>query len=102
MSCIDLLAALFETRLRHDPGRPEWEDRDRFVLSKGHCVPALYAVLAHRGFVDAKQLPTLRELGSPLQGHPVVNTVPGIEACTGSLGQGLSFAQGLALRRAPG
>ncbi len=97
LSAIDLIAALYLKVMRHDPKKPELSTRDRFVLSKGHGVPALYAVLAHCGYFDRKLLSTLRELGSPLQGHPVRGTVPGIESCTGSLGQGLSVAQGLAL-----
>jgi transketolase len=97
LSAIDIIATLYGHELRHDPKRPTWADRDRFVLSKGHGVPALYVTLAHHGYFDAKLLPTLRKLGSPLQGHPVTGTVPGVEACTGSLGQGLSVAQGMAL-----
>lgn len=97
LSAIDLVAVLFERVLRHDPKRPDWPERDRFVLSKGHGVPALYAVLAHRGYFPKKDLATLRTLGSPLQGHPAVGTAPGIEASTGSLGQGLSVALGMAL-----
>lgn len=97
LSAIDLIAALYEHHLRHDPKVPYSPARDRFVLSKGHGVPALYAVLAHRGYFEKSLLDTLRQLGSPLQGHPVTNTAPGIEACTGSLGQGLSIAHGMAL-----
>jgi transketolase len=97
LSAIDLIATLYARHLRHDPKRPDDPDRDRFVLSKGHGVPALYAVLAEHGYIEHAQLVTLRKLGSPLQGHPVVGTVPGIEACTGSLGQGLSIAVGIAL-----
>jgi len=97
LSAIDLLTALFDHKLRHDPKRPDWPDRDRFILSKGHGVPALYVTLAQRGYFDRALLPTLRKLGSPLQGHPVRGTAPGIEACTGSLGQGLSIALGMAL-----
>ena len=97
LSAIDLMAALYEHHLRHDPKRPDWAERDRFVLSKGHGAPALYALLAHHGYFPKAQLSTLRQLGSPLQGHPVVNTAPGVEACTGSLGQGLSIALGIAL-----
>ncbi len=97
LSAIDLIAALYAHQLKHDPERPDGPDRDRFVLSKGHGVPALYAVLARHGYIEHAQLNTLRKLGSPLQGHPVVGTVPGIEACTGSLGQGLSIAVGIAL-----
>jgi transketolase len=97
LSVIDLLVALYSSVLRHDSARADWPDRDRVVLSKGHGVPALYAVLAHFGYFDKGLLNTLRQLGSPLQGHPVRGTLPGIEACTGSLGQGLSVAQGVAL-----
>jgi transketolase len=96
LSAIDLLATLFECKLRHNPKDPKWRERDRFVLSKGHAVPALYATLAHRGYFDSELLGQLRKIGSPLQGHPSVD-VPGVEAATGSLGQGLSLAQGMAL-----
>jgi transketolase len=97
LSVIDILVTLFFGRLRHDPKRPDWADRDRVVLSKGHAVPALYTVLAKSGYFPEKQLLTLRKLGSPLQGHPDRTTLPGIEAATGSLGQGLSISLGLAL-----
>jgi transketolase len=97
LSAIDIVASLYANHLVHDPKKPEDPKRDRFVLSKGHGVPALYAVLAEHGYFDKALLPTLRKLGSPLQGHPVVGTAPGIEACTGSLGQGLSIAVGMAL-----
>lgn len=97
LSAIDLIATLFAHHLRHDPKNPSWADRDRFVMSKGHGVPALYVTLAEHGYFERELLSTLRKLGSPLQGHPVVGTVGGIEACTGSLGQGLSVAQGMAL-----
>jgi transketolase len=97
LSAIDIITALYFARMRHDPKRPDWKERDRFVLSKGHGVPALYAVLAEAGYFPREQLLTLRELGSPLQGHPVNTALKGIEACTGSLGQGLSVAQGMAL-----
>lgn len=97
LSAIDLVAALYAGHLRQTAATAADPKRDRFVLSKGHGVPALYAVLAHHGYFDRALLPTLRKLGSPLQGHPVVGTVPGIEACTGSLGQGLSIAVGFAL-----
>jgi transketolase len=83
--------------MRHDPRRPDWPQRDRFVLSKGHAVPALYAVLAEAGYFPRQELMTLRRLNSRLQGHPVNTALPGIEACTGALGQGLSIAQGMAL-----
>jgi transketolase len=97
LSAIDLIASLYANHLRQDAAAPTDPGRDRFVLSKGHGVPALYAVLAERGYFDRALLPTLRKLGSPLQGHPVTGTAPGIEACTGSLGQGLSVALGMAL-----
>ena len=105
LSVIDILTALYFGRLRHDPRRPDWHDRDRVVLSKGHAVPALYTVMAKAGYFPESQLITLRKLGSPLQGHPDRTTLPGIEAATGSLGQGLSISLGLALglrlRRSP-
>lgn len=97
LSAIDILTVLFFHTLRHRPKEPEWSLRDRFVLSKGHGVPALYAVLAKSGYFPMEELLTLRKLGSRLQGHPVAGTVPGIEASTGSLGQGISVAQGLAM-----
>jgi transketolase len=97
LSVIDLLVAIAFGRLRHDPKRPDWPDRDRIVLSKGHAVPALYTVMARAGYFPEKQLITLRKLGSPLQGHPDRVALPGIEAATGSLGQGLSISLGLAL-----
>jgi transketolase len=97
LSVIDLLVSLFFARMRHDPKRPDWADRDRVVLSKGHAVPALYTVMAKAGYFDAAKLATLRKLGSPLQGHPDRVALPGIEAATGSLGQGLSVAVGMAL-----
>ena len=97
-SVIDLLVTLyFGGRLRIDPQRPDWEDRDRVILSKGHAVPALYCVMAKAGFFPESSLITLRKLGSPLQGHPDRVALPGIEAATGSLGQGLSIALGEAL-----
>jgi transketolase len=97
LSVIDLLVAIAFGRLRHDPQRPDWPDRDRIVLSKGHAVPALYTVMARAGYFPEERLITLRKLGSPLQGHPDRVALPGIEAATGSLGQGLSIATGLAL-----
>jgi transketolase len=105
LSVIDILTALYFGRLRHDPKRPDWPDRDRVVLSKGHAVPALYTVMAKTGYFPESQLITLRKLGSPLQGHPDRTALPGIEAATGSLGQGLSISLGMALglrmRRSP-
>ena len=97
LSVIDILTVLYGNRMRYDPARPEWEDRDRLVLSKGHCVPAQYCCMARAGFFPESRLITLRKLGSPLQGHPDRVALPGIEAATGSLGQGLSMAVGMAL-----
>ena len=97
LSVIDILATLYFNRMRYDPARPRWEDRDRFVLSKGHCVPAQYYCMARAGYFPMERLITLRKLGSPLQGHPDRVMLPGIEAATGSLGQGLSVAAGMAL-----
>jgi transketolase len=97
LSVIDILVDLYFNRMRYDPRRPTWEDRDRFVLSKGHCVPAQYFSMAKAGFFPESLLLTLRKLGSPLQGHPDRVALPGIEAATGSLGQGLSVATGMAL-----
>lgn len=97
LSCIDVLSTLFFHKLRHKPEDPHWEDRDRFILSKGHCVPALYAVLAKAGYFPPEELLTLRKLDSRLQGHPDRHRFPYLEASTGSLGQGLSLALGMAL-----
>jgi transketolase len=97
LSAIDILATLFHREMRHRPEEPHWPGRDRFVLSKGHAVPALYAALAHAGYFPRAELPSLRTLGSRLQGHPANQLLPGVEASTGSLGQGLSIALGMAL-----
>jgi len=97
LSVMDVLQTLFFAEMRHRPAEPHWPERDRLVLSKGHAVPALYTVLAHAGYFSRDLLPSLRRLGSPLQGHPANFLLPGIEASTGSLGQGLSIALGLAL-----
>jgi transketolase len=98
LSVIDVLTALyFGGLMRYDPHRPYWPERDRFILSKGHGAPALYAVLAEAGFFDPSLLSTLRKLGSPLEGHPNMKILPGVEASTGSLGQGLSIGLGHAL-----
>jgi len=98
LSIIDILCVLyFGGVMRYDRSRPDWPDRDRFILSKGHAVPALYAVLAEAGFFEESLLDTLRQMGSPLEGHPNMRTLPGIEASTGSLGQGLSIGVGHAL-----
>ncbi|MBF7081641.1 transketolase [Desulfallas sp. Bu1-1] len=97
LSAADIVTALYFDVMRIDPGRPNWPDRDRFVLSKGHAAPVLYAALAERGYFPVEDLQTLRKLGSPLQGHPDMRKVPGVEMSTGSLGQGLSAANGMAL-----
>lgn len=96
-SALEIILTLYSGEMRYDPQEPHWAGRDRFVLSKGHGVPALYAVMAERGFFPLEKLKTLRQLGSVLQGHPANALLPGIEASTGSLGQGLSVAQGIAL-----
>lgn len=97
LSEVELLAALFLNVLRHDPANVAWADRDRFILSKGHGCPALYAVMAECGYISHETLATLRKMGSPLQGHPDKRMFPAMEACTGSLGQGLSIGIGIAL-----
>lgn len=97
LSSVDILVALYYNELKVDPKEPKWEERDRFVLSKGHCVSALYAVLAEKGFFGKELLFTFRKLGSILQGHPDMIKVPGIEMSTGSLGQGFSASVGMAL-----
>ena len=97
LSAADLFTYLYNKELNVDPANPKWDDRDRFVLSKGHTAPGLYAALAHRGFFPVEDLKQLRKLGSYLQGHPNMNTVPGVDMSTGSLGQGISTACGMAL-----
>ncbi|PYX92292.1 MAG: transketolase, partial [Acidobacteria bacterium] len=97
LSEVELLAALYFRVMRHDPKNPNWADRDRFILSKGHGCPALYATYAEAGYIDPALLSTLRKLGSPLQGHPDKRMLPVLEASTGSLGQGLSIGIGTAL-----
>ncbi|MEW6380060.1 MAG: transketolase [bacterium] len=97
LSIIEILVALYMVKLRHDPKNPRWPGRDRFVLSKGHGAPALYATLARLGYFDKAELDNLRKLGGMLQGHPFNLTTPGVEISTGSLGQGLSVANGMAL-----
>jgi transketolase len=96
LSVIDLLAVIYWKFLKHDPKRPDWPERDRLILSKGHACPALYAVMAEQGYFPKSRLATLRKLDSPLQGHPDRLRLPGIEFSTGSLGQGLSVAIGMA------
>ena len=97
LSAADLFTYLYFQELNVDPANPKWEDRDRFVLSKGHTAPGLYAALAHRGFFPVEDLTTLRHIDSYLQGHPNMNSVPGVDMSTGSLGQGISCAVGMAL-----
>src|SRR6266404_8067853 len=98
LSGVEIAAALyFGGVMRYDPKNPSWPQRDRFILSKGHAAPLLYAVLAEAGYFPREQLPTLRKLGSPLEGHPNMRRLPGVEASTGSLGQGLSIGVGAAL-----
>ena len=97
LSAADLFPYLYFKELRIDPKNPKWEDRDRFVLSKGHTAPGLYAALALRGYFPEEDLLTLRQIGSHLQGHPNMNLTPGVDMSTGSLGQGVSTAAGMAL-----
>jgi transketolase len=96
-SAIDIITYLYFHHLRVDPSNPRWEDRDRFVLSKGHCSPTIYVALAKRGYFSEDLLWTLRDVGSILQGHPDMNKTPGVDMTTGSLGQGFSCAAGIAL-----
>ncbi len=97
LSATDILTVLYFYKMRYDPKNPKWEERDKFVLSKGHGAPALYAVLGRAGYFGLEHFHTLRKLGSILRGHPNSAVTPGVEVCTGSLGQGLSQANGLAL-----
>lgn len=97
LSAADLITALYFHLLKHRPSEPDWADRDRFILSKGHGAPALYAAMARTGYFPVKELSTLRKFGSPLQGHPEKGKLPGVEASTGSLGQGISIGAGMAL-----
>jgi len=98
LSAVEIMTALyFGGFLRHDAKNPRWPDRDRFILSKGHAAPVLYAVLAQAGYFPHDQIMSLRKLGSPLEGHPNMRRLPGVEASTGSLGQGLSLGIGHAL-----
>jgi len=96
-SVADIVAVLYFHKMRHDPANPKWAERDRFLLSKGHAALAQYAALAECGYFPMEELETLKELGSILQGHPDMSKTPGIEANTGSLGQGLSMACGMAI-----
>lgn len=97
LSCVEIMAALYFYKMKNDPIRPEWPGRDYFILSKGHVCPTLYAAMAHAGFFPREELVTLRKMGSRLQGHPHRLKLPGLETSSGSLGQGLSIANGIAL-----
>ena len=97
LSCADILTVLYFNQMNINPKEPKSEERDRFVLSKGHCSPALYSTLAQRGYFDEKDLEKFRKIDSNLQGHPDMNKVPGVDMTSGSLGQGLSVANGMAL-----
>ena len=97
LSCIDILTVLYFNQMNVDSTNPKSEDRDRLVLSKGHACPALYAILAEKGFFSEEELKEFRKLGSRLQGHPDMKKLPGVDMSTGSLGQGLSAACGMAL-----
>ena len=97
LSIADIMTVLYFYEMNIEPENPKKEDRDRLVLSKGHCAPALYSTLANRGFFDIKELQTLRKIDSRLQGHPDMNKIPGVDMTTGSLGQGLSAANGMAI-----
>jgi transketolase len=97
LSCVDILVGLYFAAMKHRPQQPDWDNRDRCVLSKGHAAPALYAVLAEAGYFPVEELWSFKKLGSALQGHPDMKLVPGVEMSTGSLGQGLSVAIGMAL-----
>jgi transketolase len=97
LSAADIATALYFYKMKYDAKKPDWKGRDNFILSKGHAAPLLYTVLAHAGFIEQAELCTLRKLGSRLQGHPDSKYVPGVEISTGSLGQGLSVANGIAL-----
>ncbi len=94
LSSVEILAALYLRVMRHDPESPEWPERDRFILSKAHCVPVLYAFLAECGYIDVDELKTFRGINSRLQGHSKYHSVPGVEMSGGSLGQGMSFSIG--------
>lgn len=96
LSSADVFAYLYGKEMNIDSKNPKWEDRDRFVLSKGHCAPGLYSALAYKGFFPVEDIKTLRKIDSYLQGHPNMNTVPGVDMSTGSLGQGVSVAVGMA------
>jgi transketolase len=97
LSAADIITALYFYKMRFDPKSPKWPERDRLIMSKGHSVPIQYAALAMLGVFDVDELFTLKKLGSRLQGHPAMHLTPGLEGCTGALGEGLSYANGMAL-----
>jgi len=97
LSAADLVTALYFHKMRYDAAAPRWPERDRFLMSKGHSVPAQYVALAMLGVLPMEELPTLKRMGSRLQGHPAMHETPGLEGCTGALGEGLSYANGMAL-----
>jgi len=97
LSATDIAVAIYFSKMRFDPQDTRWRERDRFILSKGHAAPLLYAILAKAGYFPVEMLTTLRKINSPLQGHPCSESIPGVEISTGSLGQGLSVANGIAL-----
>ena len=97
LSVADIIAVLYFKEMNINPQEPEWKERDRLVLSKGHCAPALYSTLANRGYFNIEELKTLRHIDSRLQGHPDMKKIPGVDMTTGSLGQGLSAANGMAI-----
>jgi len=99
LSAADIMTALYFYKMKYDPKKPDWKERDYFILSKGHAAPVLYTTLAHAGFFETAELCTLRKIGSRLQGHPDSKYLPGVEISTGSLGQGLSVACGVALSK---
>jgi transketolase len=97
MSSAEILAVLYGRILKHDPARPDWPERDRFIMSKGHCTPVQYAILAEHGYLPIEELSTFRQAGSRLQGHSVIGKPPGVDNSAGSLGMGLSFGLGVRL-----
>ena len=97
LSAADVATAIYFSKMKFDPANPQWEDRDRFIMSKGHAAPLIYAIMAAAGYFPKETIDTLRKVESPLQGHPCCKRLPGIEVSTGSLGQGLSVANGMAL-----
>jgi len=97
LSAADIATAIYFSKMKFDPANPKWEERDRFIMSKGHAAPLIYAIMAAAGYFPKETIDTLRNIESPLQGHPCCKKLPGIEVSTGSLGQGLSVANGIAL-----